>query len=186
MSRTRINKVTTRKGDHGQSSLATGQIVDKTENSIRSLGSLDELNSSIGLSICHVEDNRILKTLAEIQQSLFDLGAFVALEGEYDPPTEKDLEAETSELNKNLPALKEFVIPGGALDCAHLHQSRAVCRRAEIDFWALVKENKKIDKAAVYLNRLSDYLFVAARWVSSDSDQWRGPKSEAESPDISQ
>ena len=78
----RITKVTTRSGDQGKSRLATGKLVDKSSDSIRCLGGLDELNSSLGIAVFYISDQNVLKTIAEIQQTLFDAGAIIALEGE--------------------------------------------------------------------------------------------------------
>ena len=187
MKKTRINNVTTRKGDNGMSSLATGKSVAKSSLSIKALGGLDELNSSVGLAICYLSDKEVLSILAEVQQTLFDLGAMVALEGKFNEPSLESIEHQIKLENDKLPPLKEFVIPGGNLDAAHLHHCRTVCRRVEIDLWELIEENAALTSAGTYLNRLSDYLFIIARKVSNDDSQWRGPpkKLKTKPPDIS-
>ncbi len=179
MEKTRINTVTTGAGDTGLSRLATGKTVTKSSLSIQALGGLDELNSSIGLAICYLSDAAVLSILREIQQTLFDLGAMIALEGEFDEPDLKSIEHQIKLENSKLPPLEEFVIPGGNLGSAHLHHCRTVCRRVEIDLWKLIEENEKIASAGAYLNRLSDYLFVIARKVNTDATQWRGPPTDS-------
>ena len=174
----RITKVTTRSGDQGKSRLATGKLVDKSSDSIRCLGGLDELNSSLGIAVFYISDQNVLKTIAEIQQTLFDAGAIIALEGESEPLSIENLERQIELENEALPPLQEFVIPGGNPGCAHLHLCRAICRRIEIDLWDLQKENSNFLTLAIYLNRLSDYLFIAARKVSDDEPQWRGPRKD--------
>lgn len=176
MGKKRITGVTTRSGDQGKSRLATGRLVQKSSHSIRCLGGLDELNSSLGIAVSYITDQNVLKTIAEIQQTLFDAGAMIALEGESEPIKIENLEDQIELENEALPPLQEFVIPGGNHACAHLHLSRAICRRVEIDLWDLEKENPNYQTLAVYLNRLSDYLFIAARKISDDEPQWRGPK----------
>lgn len=179
MKKTRINNVTTRKGDKGMSSLATGKSVAKSSLSIKALGGLDELNSCVGLAICYLADEKVLSVLAEIQQTLFDLGAMIALEGQFDEPSLDSIELQIKLENDKLPPLKEFVIPGGNPGSAHLHHCRTVCRRVEIDLWALIEENGALTNVGIYLNRLSDYLFIIARKVSNDDSQWRGPKKDS-------
>ncbi len=179
MKKTRINNVTTRKGDKGMSSLATGKSVAKSSLSIKALGGLDELNSCVGLAICYLADEKVLSVLAEIQQTLFDLGAMIALEGQFDEPSLGSIELQIKLENDKLPPLKEFVIPGGNPGSAHLHHCRTVCRRVEIDLWALIEENGALTSVGIYLNRLSDYLFIIARKVSNDDSQWRGPKKDS-------
>ena len=186
MGKIRINNVTTGTGDAGLSSLATGKTIAKSSLSIRALGGLDELNSSLGLAICYVTDKEVLSFLSELQQTLFDLGAMIALEGAFDEPDLESIERQIKLENGKLPALEEFVIPGGGLGSAHLHHCRTVCRRVEIDLWLLIEENEKIKSAGIYLNRLSDYLFIAARKISADYNQWRGPTTSKSKPsDIS-
>ena len=203
----RISTVTTNNGDGGQTRLATGKKISKTAPLIRALGSTDELNSAIGLLRCHLTKDaqvgEIQTTLGEVQQALFDLGAVLALEGQYDAKTlvsGQDNVSEAVELmNAKLPPLTEFVIPGGTIAAAHSHICRTVCRRAETDLWSILEgviglensaENSpesllqkqeatdNLRAAGVYLNRLSDYFFVLARTLMSSTEepQWRGPQ----------
>ena len=132
--------------------------------------------------------------LAEQQQLLFDIGAVLAMAGEYDPPTLATgltaLDEQTEAMNRELPALTEFVIPGGSLPTSHAHLCRTICRRAETDVWAAISAWEKrlksihVDRlrgAGACLNRLSDFFFVLARTLSQHQDQtesqWRGPSN---------
>ena len=198
----RISRVTTNNGDGGQTRLATGKKIAKTAPLIRALGSTDELNSAIGLLSCHLTDReqylQIQTTLSEVQQALFDLGAVLALEGQYDAKTllsGQDAISQAVELmNTKLPPLTEFVIPGGSITAAHSHVCRTVCRRAETDLWSVLESQEFSDNsletteaaenfraAGVYLNRLSDYFFVLARTLMNNTEepQWRGPQKSA-------
>lgn len=198
----RISRVTTNNGDGGQTRLATGKKIAKTAPLIRALGSTDELNSAIGLLSCHLTDReqylQIQTTLSEVQQALFDLGAVLALEGQYDAKTllsGQDAISQAVELmNIKLPPLTEFVIPGGSITAAHSHVCRTVCRRAETDLWSVLESQEFSDNsletteaaenfraAGVYLNRLSDYFFVLARTLMNNTEepQWRGPQKSA-------
>ena len=194
--------MTTNNGDGGQTRLATGKKIAKTAPLIRALGSTDELNSAIGLLSCHLTDReqylQTQTTLSEVQQALFDLGAVLALEGQYDAKTlvsGQDALSQTVELmNTKLPPLTEFVIPGGSITAAHSHVCRTVCRRAETDLWSVLESQEFSDNsletteaaenlraAGVYLNRLSDYFFVLARTLMNNAEepQWRGPQKSA-------
>jgi cob(I)alamin adenosyltransferase len=188
----RISKVTTRTGDGGQTKLATGKTVSKKQPIIRAIGSVDELNSHIGLTLTvllanqnsipnNVELTALQATFTGIQQALFDTGAVLAMEGDFTPPDCAVIEASTETFNSSLPPLSEFVLPGGNLPSAHLHVCRTVCRRAETDLWELVSEGagstEGYKHCARYLNRLSDFFFVLARAVNNvDETQWSGPK----------
>lgn len=194
MAKDRISKVTTRTGDGGQTKLATGKTVFKKQTIIRTIGSVDELNSHTGLTLTillqfqnsipkDVDLGALLETFNSIQQSMFNIGAVLAMEGEFTPPDHAIIEATTETLNSNLPPLTEFVLPGGNLPSAHLHVCRTVCRRAETDLWALVSEDIEspagYKNSARYLNRLSDFFFVLARAVNNvDETQWSGPKQD--------
>jgi cob(I)alamin adenosyltransferase len=175
----RISKVTTRTGDGGNTKLATGRTIGKHDPLVRVIGSVDELNSQIGV-LTAVVDGGHQTQLKTIQQALFDMGAVFAMEGNYEPPLPSGLEGITEELNQQLPPLTEFVLPGGGVAAAQSHICRAVCRRAETDLWqvihALTDAPKAYTGAAQYLNRLSDYFFVLARSLTvTDEEQWQGP-----------
>lgn len=177
----RISRVTTRAGDQGETRLATGRALPKTDAVVTAMGSVDELNSGIGLLLAELadearppaaDDRQITERLTTVQQQLFDLGAYLALEGQSPVPPFDELERWLDEWNAALPPLKEFVLPGGSRSAALAHQCRAVCRRAERDCWAV---DSGAD-AARYLNRLSDLLFVLARTLNDPEreQQWRG------------
>ena len=116
----RITKVSTRNGDAGQTRLGNNQRISKTDPLVVALGSTDELSSTVGLLRCYLSDGKLDELLAEQQQLLFDIGAVLAMAGEYDPPTlAKGLTApdeQAEAMNRELPALTEFVIPGGVLE----------------------------------------------------------------------
>ena len=179
MPKSRISRVTTRTGDSGQTRLATGKEVPKTHPFIRALGAVDELNSSIGvlLSLFSADGDGDAHRgdLVGIQQALFDMGAFVAMEGEYDPPNIEQLDERIAELNSALEPLTEFVLPGGSPSCAQAHFCRAVCRRVELALWGCVEQEPAFTPGARYLNRLGDYFFVLARTLADDEAQWHGP-----------
>jgi len=168
----RISRVTTRTGDTGTSGTATGKRLAKSDPLFGALGDVDELNSHFGLLRAAIKD---FPPFADaIQQDLFDLGACLATEGATPAPDAAAIESVSSRLNEALPPLKEFVLPGGGEAAARCHVARAVCRRAERSVWAL-----DADYAAcgVYLNRLSDLLFVWARTLArahGDEVMWRG------------
>jgi cob(I)alamin adenosyltransferase len=167
----RITRVTTRSGDGGQTHLADGSALSKTDARIGALGDIDELNSFVGVLITHLERADLQTLCLEIQQELFDLGAHIATIGQVPAPLPERLEKELKALNSTLPPLAEFVLPGGSAASANAHVCRAVCRRAERTAW-----RAETTPAAVYLNRLSDLFFVMARIVnqSSEEAQWRG------------
>ncbi|MDG1703782.1 MAG: cob(I)yrinic acid a,c-diamide adenosyltransferase [Pseudomonadales bacterium] len=190
----RITKVTTRNGDKGQTRLGNNAKVSKASALIRALGSADELNSAIGLLRCHLPTPEHDAALAEQQQLLFDIGAVLAMAGEYETTainTGLNAVTEHSEhLNAELPPLQEFVIPGGNLPAAQAHMCRTICRRAETDLWAAAADMEtqdaegtaieRVRQAGTCLNRLSDYFFVLARtlMLGQSEKQWRGPSAD--------
>jgi len=181
----RIGKVTTRAGDSGNSKLATGRTVGKHETIFLAIGAVDELNSHIGMLVSLLEAGEHQHTLLkQIQQDLFDIGAVLAMEGQFQAPAASPLEDAVASLNAELPPLTEFVLPGGGVPAAQSHICRTVCRRAETDLWRLIKsaEHAPADAylhSAQYLNRLSDYFFVLARSLTATAeDQWQGPNRD--------
>lgn len=177
----RITKVTTRAGDSGNTKLATGRTVAKHAGIVRVMGSIDELNSHIGVLEAHVSP-ATQSDLHGVQQSLFDMGAVFAMEGDYPAPDPTPLEELTETINTSLPPLTEFVLPRGGMAAAAAHVCRAVCRRAESELWGLVAEQEAAPQsftdAARYLNRLSDLFFVLARSLAEGAEQqWQGPQS---------
>jgi cob(I)alamin adenosyltransferase len=173
----RITRVTTRAGDTGNTSLADGTRLAKTDPRIDAIGSVDELNSFLGVLITQLPaDGSLYRLCQQVQQELFDLGANLATAGRTPPPAMDLVEREVQKLNDTLPPLTEFVLPGGTPAAAAAHVCRAVCRRAERDAWALQSADAAPD--AQYLNRLSDLFFVIARCCNAglEEPQWRGSK----------
>ena len=187
----RINRVTTQTGDNGTTALGTGRRVSKADPIITALGSVDELSSLVGILKQHEISPQLNTQLAEVQQVLFDLGAILAMEGQYQVDSMDAridaLKAATEASNATLPPLREFVIPGTNPANAQCHVCRTVCRRAESNVWAVIETavdlsadcDTTLKHAGRYLNRLSDYLFVQARVLadSAEETQWRGPNS---------
>lgn len=174
MAKKRITRVTTRRGDAGETSLADGSSISKTSDRIHTVGAVDELNSFVGWLRAKLGDPNAQpfdRALGRLQQELFDLGAYLATVGMVPAPNPDWIEEEVALLNDALPPLTEFVIPGGSEACALTHVCRTVCRRAERHAWA----TSDVDDAARYLNRLSDYFFVLARTIGPDDEaEWRG------------
>jgi len=171
----RITRVTTRGGDTGQTSLADGGRVAKTDLRIEAIGTVDELNSFLGVLIATLSaDHPAIADGRRVQQTLFDLGACLATRGQIAAPAPDALDALIEALNAALPPLTEFVLPGGTPAAAAAHVCRTVCRRAERVLWAL--DGDDAARCARYLNRLSDYFFVLARTLNAGAVelQWRG------------
>lgn len=169
----RITKVYTRTGDDGTTALGAGRRVAKDSARVEAYGTVDELNSFLGVTIAAGLDATLLGPLGEIQNDLFHLGSDLCVteEDKAARPVPKiesrhvtALETLIDRLSADLPALENFVLPGGTRGAAHLHAARAVCRRAERLVVALAKSEAVGDQVIVYLNRLSDALFVMARW----------------------
>jgi cob(I)alamin adenosyltransferase len=172
----RITRVTTRSGDTGNTMLADGSRVRKTDPQIEAIGTVDELNSFVGVLIGELPTGSIFTIpCQQIQQELFDLGAYLATVGKTPPPALDALETLVTELNDTLPPLTEFVLPGGTRGASAAHVCRTVCRRAERALWAL---DPPAEPCAQYLNRLSDFFFVLARTLNAGTTeaQWRGSR----------
>lgn len=201
-------KIYTKKGDGGKTSLGNGKKVWKDNLRVKAYGSLDEVNSWIGLIIglfnCHCEripsnarekrsnlnqrqiasspakpDPRkdIVYHLLQIQSDLMTISTFLAnpnTEMRHSAPLQKNikfLESWIDQMEKSLPPLKNFIIPGGSLISSYLHITRNVCRRAEREIITLSRKEKIPPEILIYLNRLSDLLFVLARWVNKKEKQ---------------
>lgn len=175
----KLNKIYTKTGDAGLTGLGTGERVAKDAVRIAAYGTVDEANSAIGLARTYMDGHPgVDAKLARIQNDLFDLGADLCVPdtGEklaFEPlrMTEDQvtrIEAEIDELNAELKPLKSFVLPGGSAAAATLHMARTICRRAERDMVTLAATpGEKVSPAAMkYINRLSDFLFVASRYVN--------------------
>lgn len=172
-------KIYTKTGDKGQTSLIGGTRVAKYHQRIEAYGTVDELNSYIGLIMCQNIASHYQQLLKEIQDRLFTIGASLAADPEKSKMKIPDLhnediillEKEMDEMNEVLPALKHFVLPGGNTLVSYCHIARCVCRRAERLTVALAETSFVDEKVTIYLNRLSDYLFVLARKLNMDFNE---------------
>jgi cob(I)alamin adenosyltransferase len=169
-------KIYTKKGDSGTTQLLGGMRVSKNHERIEAYGSVDELNSWIGYVADHTADQQTRSVLQDIQHHLFNIGSSLAVSGEIRmplPPIREDdaakLEAEIDRMEASLPELKSFILPGGHPSNSICHISRCVCRRAERKVVALSGKDNVDPAILIYLNRLSDYLFVLARKFSHDN-----------------
>jgi cob(I)alamin adenosyltransferase len=180
-----LNRIYTKTGDKGETALGSGERVAKTHPRIKAYGTVDETNATVGIARLHTGSNefRLLdEMLARIQNDLFDLGADLCV-----PESDKDLgypplrvtmkqaerlEREIDELNAELQPLRSFVLPGGHPAAAYLHLARTVSRRAERLIVELAREpQERVSEAVLaFINRLSDFFFVASRWANA-----RGP-----------
>jgi cob(I)alamin adenosyltransferase len=180
-----LNRIYTRTGDKGETALGSGERISKTHLRIQAYGTVDETNSAVGLARLHTTSSEFRPLddmLGLIQNDLFDLGADLCV-----PETDKDLgypplrasmkqverlEREIDELNAELQPLRSFVLPGGHPAAAYLHLARTICRRAErlIVELARAPEERVSEAVLAYVNRLSDFFFVASRWANA-----RGP-----------
>ncbi len=182
-----LTKIYTRTGDSGTTALGSGERVPKDHLRIAAYGTVDELNASLGMALLSVLDApegdiEVRKGLIRIQNDLFDLGADLCVpdtgeELPYEPLRMSDaqadwLEAEIDRMNAELTPLTSFVLPGGTPASAALHVSRTICRRAErlIVALAAIPEEHVSAPALKYINRLSDYLFVATRYLNDKGD----------------
>ncbi|TCK19275.1 ATP:cob(I)alamin adenosyltransferase [Thiogranum longum] len=164
----RLSKIYTRTGDNGETGLGDGSRVSKDAFRIEAIGTIDELNSLIGVMLSGEMPEEIRAELTEVQHQLFDLGGELSIPGHtiLEAAAAEQLEQQLDALNASLPMLKEFILPGGCTAAAHCHLARSVCRRAERRLITLAG-TESINPAAVqYINRLSDYLFVLARHLN--------------------
>ena len=166
----KLNKIYTKTGDGGDTALGDGERVLKDSLRVSAYGNVDELNASIGIITLYA-NTELKRKLKNIQNDLFDIGADLCV-----PISEKNkdrlrlstnqietLELEIDEMNSILEPLNSFVLPGGCRSATFLHMARTICRRAERSVVSLRSKEKINDKTLVYLNRLSDWLFVASR-----------------------
>jgi cob(I)alamin adenosyltransferase len=166
----RLSKITTRTGDGGDTGLGDGSRVRKDSPRVAALGEIDELNSALGVLLAEPLPERIRASLESVQHDLFDLGGDVSIPGRstMSGAQVERLETFQEEINADLPHLKEFILPGGTRAAALAHLARAVCRRAERSLVALASSEKVPDTGRVYLNRLSDLLFVLGRVLNRE------------------
>ncbi|HTX23532.1 MAG TPA: cob(I)yrinic acid a,c-diamide adenosyltransferase [Steroidobacteraceae bacterium] len=162
----RLSKIYTRTGDDGTTGLGNGERVPKDDLRVEAYGTVDELNSAVGVVLAAADlPESIRRGLTAIQHELFDLGAELCIPGHHVIAAEHvaRLERVLDELNAELPPLKEFILPSGGPATAVCHLARTICRRAERRVWSLTRRESLNPAAAQYLNRLSDLLFVMAR-----------------------
>jgi cob(I)alamin adenosyltransferase len=175
----RLTTIYTRKGDEGETSLGGGQRVPKDSARVVAYGTVDELNAAIGVALAHGLSSRLMVTLSIIQNELFHLGSDLAFREEDKQAHElprieerhvQKLEQLIDELNDTVGPLENFILPGGSIGAAHLHMARAVCRRAERAVLTLAREETIGGSVKPYLNRLSDLLFVMARYENKQRE----------------
>jgi cob(I)alamin adenosyltransferase len=169
-------KIYTKTGDKGKTSLLGGTKIPKSDLRIESYGTVDELNSYIGLVSDHLSDEHFKKMLKEIQDRLFTIGSSLACDPVKEPlmkiPDLKEqdvelLEKEIDSMTEKLPPMKSFILPGGHVAVSTIHVARCVCRRAERLCVNMQEHEMSVEPLIIiYLNRLSDYLFVLARYVA--------------------
>ena len=165
----KLDKIYTRGGDKGLTSLGDGSRVNKSDKRIKSYGDIDEANSCIGVSMVH-SSQKIAKILKSVQNDLFDIGADICFPKgakKYVTLSKKRiqfLEIEIDKINKDLNTLKSFVLPSGSKSSSFLHLARSLIRRAERSIVELDETEKVNPDILKYINRLSDFLFVAARF----------------------
>jgi cob(I)alamin adenosyltransferase len=181
----RLTKIYTRTGDDGTTGLADGSRVAKDAPRMEAIGGVDELNSVIGLLLCEEMPDAIRACLAGVQHDLFDLGGELSVPGHaiVSEAHSRRLEEALDAFNARLPALKDFILPGGTRAASLAHVARTVCRRAERALVALARTEPPPPPLLQYLNRLSDLLFVLARALNRDAGggdvYWQQGKNRA-------
>ena len=167
----RLTKIYTKTGDGGTTGLGDGVRILKSSDRIDAIGTIDELNCAIGLILTEALPETIDTFLTTVQHELFDLGSELSVPGytALDEISVVRIENQLDEINQHLEPLKEFILPGGSRSAALCHQARAICRRAERSVVRLAQNEEISDVAQKYLNRLSDYLFVACREINRSS-----------------
>src|SRR5437868_652360 len=173
-----LNRIYTRRGDHGETSLVGGQRLPKDALRIDCYGTVDELNAFMGLACISAHESlpQLANILRRVQHELFNLGSILATRTEDIHPKQaritaadvEQLEQEIDRMNEQLAPLRSFVLPGGSRLSTELHVCRTICRRAERIAVALAREEDIPAEALQYLNRLSDALFVWSRWVNHE------------------
>jgi len=168
----RLSKITTRTGDDGTTGLADGSRVSKDGARIAVIGSVDELNSHLGVLLAEPLPQAVRDELLRIQNDLFDFGGMLASPGApFDAAKLARLDAAITRHNADLPPLREFILPGGTRAAALCHVARSVARRAERDYFALTQNETAPREGLQYLNRLSDLLFVLCRVLNREAGQ---------------
>ena len=164
----RLSKIYTRTGDDGTSGLSGGERIAKNHERMTAMGTVDELNSVIGLMICKLEDEELETLFTSIQHDLFNIGGEISMPGQSFIKPEKIvlLESKIDHFNESVEPLKDFILPGGSEAASVCHMARSVARRAERDVVTLHQLEEVCDTTRQYLNRLSDLLFVVARIIN--------------------
>ena len=167
----RLSKIYTKTGDDGTTGLGDGKRVAKDSARVAAYGTVDELNSAIGVVLAQEIPAPVRETLTQAQHDLFDLGGELCIPGMamVDDADVERLETALDGFNADLPALKDFILPGGGMAAACCHVARTVCRRAEREVVSLSRQESVRPEAIRYLNRLSDLLFVLARVLARAS-----------------
>ena len=184
----RLSKIYTRTGDSGSTGLGDGSRIEKDSRRIAAIGDVDELNSTIGIVLSHDIPPPLHACLTECQHRLFDLGGELCMPGHQMITTAHvtHLENDLDRFNAELPALKEFILPGGTAAAAHCHHARTVCRRAERSVIGLHRREPLNLDLIAYMNRLSDLLFVIARQLARTNGNhevlWQNPSKKSTSP----
>lgn len=181
----RLTKIYTRQGDEGMTRLADGARISKNDIRVQAYGEVDELNSLLGVVLSMQPGVRIREMLHTIQHQLFNLGGELATAGDAKPLILPEmvagLERDLDELNSGLRPLEEFILPGGSPEAAQLQLARTVCRRAERSIISLQEVHSINANILAYVNRLSDLLFVMARYENktsgTDEPLWKNPNS---------
>ncbi|MFA5049524.1 MAG: cob(I)yrinic acid a,c-diamide adenosyltransferase [Candidatus Micrarchaeia archaeon] len=175
--------VYTKRGDGGKTSLLDGKEVYKDDLAVEAYGTIDELNAILGLVRCKIDEMQIKKQIEEIQKELFIMGVELSGGKNYKKITQieiKRLEEWIDGYEKEMPPLNHFIIPGKTIGSSILHFARTVSRRAERRVSTLSKKERIRKEIPAYLNRLSDFLFVCARWANYkkriDEAEWKGKK----------
>ncbi|MEO6581339.1 MAG: cob(I)yrinic acid a,c-diamide adenosyltransferase [Sphingomicrobium sp.] len=174
----KLNKIYTRTGDSGETGLVDGSRILKDHPRAHGIGDVDELNSAIGLALVSIEDSDLKTMLGRVQNELFDLGADLATPGAEFAPSEMvlrvvqsqvdRLETEIDAMNAQLAPLRSFILPGGGEAAARVHLARTIARRAERSVVTASRNVPLNPLARIYLNRLSDHLFVLGRLLAKD------------------
>ena len=164
----RLTKIFTRTGDDGTTGLASGERVDKSSIRVEVIGNIDELNSLIGIIKANDIPDDVSGYLLNIQHRLFDIGGEISTSGKAvtDPGSVERIEELIDSYNEDLPALKEFILPGGSIPASVCHLARSVCRRCERSLVEMSRAEYINPETLRYINRLSDLLFVLARTLN--------------------
>ncbi|MFQ5487156.1 MAG: cob(I)yrinic acid a,c-diamide adenosyltransferase [Gammaproteobacteria bacterium] len=175
----RLSRIYTRSGDEGSTGLGNGSRLAKDHPRVEAIGTIDELNSALGIVLSHDLPKEMRSALTDIQHRLFDIGGELSLPERHDFPAQPtaNLEQWLDDFNAELPALREFILPGGPPPAAACHMARTICRRAERRLVTLNSVDAVNGHVLSYINRLSDLLFVLARALTRQDHgaepQWR-------------